>query len=407
MLDKILSFLDSERDTVIDLQSSLVAMPALSPDNGGEGERAKADKLKEWLAEQGLPSVKEYNAPDDRVPCGHRPNLALVMPGQDASRTLWVIAHLDVVPIGDRALWSTDPFELHVDGDLIRGRGVEDNHQGVLSAVLLAKALKAHNVTPPINYGALLVADEETGSKYGLEYVLEHHGALFKKNDLFLVPDFGTPMGDAIEIAEKSMMWLKITVTGKQCHGSVPQRGINSLRAAADFILKIDRLKQIFGDSNPIYDPPASTFEPTKKEANVENINTVPGRDVFCIDCRVLPQYNIDDVMAEIRKLGDEVIKTHGVTIDYEKVQYKQAASATPEDSDIVKRLVPAIQAVYGGAPKPVGVGGGTVAAFLRARGYEAVVWANLEDNAHQPNERSSIKRTIGDAKVMARVLMG
>ncbi len=407
MLDKILVSLDSERDTVIDLQRALVAVPALSPDNGGEGERAKADKLKEWLAEQGLPAVKEYNAPDDRVPCGHRPNMSLIIPGQDAARTLWVIAHLDVVPVGDRALWNTDPFKLEIEGDIVRGRGVEDNHQGVVSTALLAKALKTHNVTPPINYGILFVADEETGSKYGLDYVLEHYGELFKKNDLFLVPDFGTPTGEAVEIAEKSMLWLKITVTGKQCHGSMPHKGINSLRAAADFILKIERLKQIFGDSDPIYDPPASTFESTKKEANVENINTVPGRDVFYIDCRVLPHYKLDDVMAEIRKLGDEVIKTHGVIIDYEKVQYKQAAKATPEDSDIVKRLMPAIKAVYGGQPKAIGVGGGTVAAFLRAKGYHAVVWANLEDNAHQPNERSSIKRTIGDAKVMARVLMG
>ena len=405
MPDALLSFLDDQRDAVIDLQRRLTAIPALGPDNGGPGEREKADQLKVLLAAMGFPEPREINAPDARVPCGHRPNLAVVLPGADASRTFWVISHLDIVPPGDRALWRTDPYTLVVDGDLVYGRGVEDNQQAVVSAILLGKALLDRKAVAPINYGMLFVADEETGSKYGLDYVAAHHDGLFTADDLFLVPDFGLPTSEMVEVAEKSMLWLKIIVNGRQCHASTPEQGVNSLAAAALFILKIPKLHDRFATRNPLFHPANSTFEPTKKEANVDNINTIPGRDVFYVDCRVLPEYSLDDVLAAIRDLGREVEAACGVTIDYEIVQKEQAAPATAENAPIVRRVMDGIRAVYGGNPRPMGIGGGTVAAYLRRRGYPAVVWATLEHNAHQPNERSSIGKTIGDAKVMTRVL--
>ena len=127
------------------------------------------------------------------------------MPGVDTSRTLWIISHLDIVPPGDLGLWRTDPYTLAVDGDMLYGRGVEDNQQATVSSLLLAKALKAGGITPPVNYGLLFVADEETGSKYGLDYVVQHAQGLFTPDDLFLVPDFGLPTSEMVEIAEKSM----------------------------------------------------------------------------------------------------------------------------------------------------------------------------------------------------------
>lgn len=408
MRDALLSCLDRKRDMVIDLQRELTAIPALGPDNGGPGEREKADRLKILLAGMGFPEAREINAPDPRVPCGHRPNLAVVIPGADTSRTFWVISHLDIVPPGDPALWRSDPYALVVDGDLVYGRGVEDNQQAVVSSILLGKALLEEGVTPPVNYGMLFVADEETGSKYGLDFVAAHHDGLFSKDDLFLVPDFGLPTSEMVEVAEKSMLWYKITVNGRQCHASTPEAGVNSLAAASLFVLKIPKLHERFPAKNPLFQPANSTFEPTKKEANVDNINTIPGRDVFYVDCRVLPEYSLDDVVAAIREFGREVEAACGVTIDYAVVQQEQAAPTTPEDAPIVHKVMAGIRAVYPGAkPRPMGIGGGTVAAYLRRRGYPAVVWATLEHNAHQPNERSSIAKTIGDAKVMAHVLVG
>ncbi len=405
MLDSLLRRLEGKRQTVIDLQRRLVAVPALGPDNEGQGEWAKAQLAKAMLAEMGLGVDKDMHAPDSRVPDGLRPNFTSVIPGKDTSKTLWVISHLDIVPPGDLSLWESDPYVLRVEGDQLYGRGTEDNNQAAVSSLILAHSILEEGVTPPINFGMLFVADEETASKFGLEYVIKQHADYFRPGDLFLVPDFGGPDSSKMEVAEKSIFWLKITVFGKQCHASTPEQGNNTLVAASDLVLRIRELYDIFDARDEMFNPPISTFEPTKKEANVENVNTVPGKDVFYVDCRVLPCYPLAQVMDKIREMGRQVEAKYGVRIEYQDVQREDAAPPTSPSSEVVMRLGAAIRRIYGAEPKPTGIGGGTVAAVLRRAGHPAVVWSTLNHNAHQPNEHSSITFTIGDAKVMAAML--
>jgi succinyl-diaminopimelate desuccinylase len=406
MFETIARYLDRQRAAVIDLQRALVALPALGPDNGGTGEGEKADYLAALLRSMSVPRVIELNAPDRRVPRGSRPNLAAMLPGRDSGKTLWIVAHTDVVPSGDLNLWKTDPFTLSVDGDFVIGRGTEDNHQGIVSGVLVMKGLLELDIRPARNFGLLLVADEETGSKYGLDWVLEHHPELFSPDDLFLVPDFGNAASDMVEIAEKSMLWLKLSVFGRQCHASTPGEGKNSLVAASDLVLRLRRLYREFDTADPLFNPPHSTFEPTKKEANVPNVNTIPGLDVFYLDCRILPSVPVEEVAAAVRRLADETEAEHGVTVEISTVQREAAAQPTAVESEVVGKLVSGIMAVYGVEGRPAGIGGGTVAAYLRRRGYQAAVWSTLIHNAHQPNERSSIPNTLGDAKVIAHMAL-
>ncbi|MBI9078175.1 MAG: M20 family metallo-hydrolase [Pseudodesulfovibrio sp.] len=405
-MDTLFSTLDQQSETVVDLQTKLTAIPALGPKNGGIGETEKANFLINYLKFIGIEDIREFNAPDDTVSSGSRPNIVAFIPGKNTDKTLWVISHIDVVPPGDRILWESDPYTLVRDGDTIIGRGVEDNQQGIVSSLLAAKALIDHDIIPEINFGMIFVADEETGNTFGLDYLVENHEDIFSKNDLFLVPDFGEPNSEMIEVAEKSMFWLKVTVNGKQCHASTPNQGINSLVAAADLILKVKKLETIFDAENPIFDPPRSTFQPTMKEANVENINTLPGRDVFYIDSRVLPEIELTDVLEKIKEFGAEVEQEHGVTISYDLIMAEQAAPATPADSEVALKVIQSVKKIYGNNPRVVGIGGGTVAAILRRKGYQAVVWATLNHNAHQPNESASIKSTIGDAKVITDMLL-
>ncbi|HAS90048.1 MAG TPA: diaminopimelate aminotransferase [Desulfovibrio sp.] len=402
MPTQLLSKIDDMKDAAIDLHAKLVAIPAIGPTNNGTGEKAKADFLTEYLNEKGFGEVKSYNAPDDRVECGYRPNLVTVIPGQDSSRTIWIISHMDVVPVGDLSLWKTDPFKMEQDGDTIYGRGVEDNHQGLVSSVLAAEALLNSDLTPGINVGLIFVSDEETGSYYGLEYLVKEHGDLFKQNDLFLVPDSGEPDSALVEIAEKSSIWFKVTVEGKQCHASTPEQGVNSLVAASAMIMEVPELKFHFDEEDELFSPPFSTFEPTKKEANVENINTIPGKDVFYIDCRVLPSYDLQDVIDQVKGMALYVAEEYNVKITVDIESESQAAPPTSADSEIVEKVVFAVKEVYGVNAKPGGIGGGTVAAYLRERGYQTVVWSTLMHQAHQPNEKASICNTLNDAKVMA-----
>jgi succinyl-diaminopimelate desuccinylase len=223
-----------------------------------------------------------------------------------------------------------------------------------------------------------------------------------------LVPDHGEPDGRLVEVSEKAMAWVKVTTRGRQCHPSMPAKGINAHRAAMRFGTLVDEaLHSRFAGTDDNFDHPVSSFEPTKKEANVENVNMVPGEDVFYIDCRLLPQYSLSDVMAEMRTVADRVEADTGATIHLEPVLMDEAAPPTPVDAPIVQRLLLAIEAVYGNDPYAGGIGGGTCAAVLRRGGIPAAVWERVANNAHAPDEYAVIDNLVGDAEVFARLFLG
>lgn len=405
-LKKVFKRIDSYRDEIIAFQSELTARIALGPDNGGTGEHEKAAFLKKKLKELSPDVVEEIKAPDERAKDGYRPNIIALWGDQNGSSRVWVLSHIDIVPPGDLSLWNTDPYTVKVEGDNLIGRGVEDNQHGIVSSFLGLKAIKDCGITPERNIGLAFVADEETGSRYGLDYLLKNRGDLFKTNDIIIVPDGGNRDGSMIEVAEKSILWVKFTVIGKQCHGSTPKEGRNSLYGAAKLIIALEGLKERYNLTDKLFYPPESTFEPTKIEANVPNINTIPGKDIFYMDCRILPDYKVDDIINETKTISQGLEKELQLSIQLEPVYRQDTFNPTPADSPVVTSLASAIKRVKGLDAKPMGIGGGTVAAFFRKKGLPAAVWVTSPDTAHQPNESCSIGDIISDAKVFAHVYM-
>jgi succinyl-diaminopimelate desuccinylase len=272
--------------------------------------------------------------------------------------------------------------------------------------VLAALALTKAGIVPPRTVKLLFAADEENGSKYGIDWLLKNHGDLFGKDDMVLVPDGGDSQGASIEIAEKNLVWARFTISGKQAHGSRPDLGANAFLAGSDLAVTLHYgLSEKFSARDPLFEPDYSTFQPTKKEANVPNINTIPGEDVFCMDMRILPRYPVKDILAEIDRIKTVVEAKHKVTVTCTALQCIESAP-TPADSPLVKLLTGSIAEVYGVKAKPVGIGGGTVAAYLRNQGIHCAVWSRIDETAHQPNEYAVIDYILGDAKVMASLML-
>jgi succinyl-diaminopimelate desuccinylase len=404
--NKIFTQIESYRENMIDIQRQLTAIPAMSPDyKEGKGEMEKAKFLIEYLGKNGFGEIERYDAPDERVPEKARANFIVRLKGKSSARRFWVMAHLDVVPPGNLKGWKGDPWTLRIEGDSLIGRGTEDNHQGLVSGLFALKAFKDLGIEPECDACLIIVSDEETGSKYGIDHVLKNTD-LFGKDDLIVVPDAGEASGAMIEVAEKSIVWMEIETTGKECHASTPALGINAHRASAELIVELDDLHKKYSKKDPVYDPPESTFEPTKKLANVGSINTIPGSDTIYYDCRILPDYDVDEVIAFFRDKMDKIEKKFGVKIKTKFPQISKAAPPTPVKAPIVKMLTAAIKRVYDVEAKPMGIGGGTVAAFFRRYGYNAAVWSRIVDTAHQPEESCSISNMVNDTKVFADVML-
>lgn len=403
---RVAARIDGYGDWAVEVERRLTAVPAIAPESGGTGELAKVEVIEKILGEIGVDLLERVDSPDPRAAGGKRPNLIARIPGSGAAEgRLWIMSHVDVVPEGDRSKWTADPWTLRVDGGKLYGRGVEDNGQGILGSLLLARALVEELVTPVRDVCLLFVADEEVGSTHGIRHVLSAKDP-FVKEDLIVVPDGGREDGSQIEVAEKSILWMQFKVTGKTTHASTPERGVNAHRAAAHLVVALDSLHERFPEQDPVFDPPISTFEPTKREANVPSVNILPGEDVFYLDCRVLPLHPLEDVEREIALLCGQIEDRFGVQITCEPVQREEAAPPTPAGAPVVGMLAEAVRVVYGVEAKAEGIGGGTVAAYIRRRGYPAVVWARMDETMHGADEYVILSNLLGDAKVFAHLAL-
>jgi succinyl-diaminopimelate desuccinylase len=403
--ERISGRIDTFRDEMIDLQIQLCALPAISPSSGGEGEAAKADALLKSLNNTGFEDITVVKAPDLDADVGYRPNICAYYRGKKSAKTIWILSHMDVVPPGELSKWKGNPFKAWIEAGKIFGRGVEDNQQDMVASLFAIKAFQTEGLKPNYNVGIVLVADEETGNEKGLNYILKHSNP-FRKQDLIVVPDAGNEEGTTIEIAEKSILWLKFKTFGEQAHGSTPEKGINSFRAASFLVTELNKLYQTFDSKDIIFDPPISTFEPTKKDPNVPNINTIPGEDVFYMDIRILPCYSLDDVEKQIKIAMDLIENKFNVKIVMEHEQRSPAAPPTSPKAPVVQALKKGVKAVYQKEAKPIGIGGGTLAGPLRWSRYDAACWSKTDETAHQPNEYCVIDNMMGDTKVFAHIFL-
>ncbi|MEO3869465.1 dipeptidase [Nonomuraea sp. B12E4] len=199
----MLSF-DRTDTEYLDELAGYVAVPSVSRDATEEVMRSAA----EWLADQ-------LSFAGGRVVAtsGH-PVVRGEWLGAPGAPTILVYGHYDVQPTGSEAEWRTPPFELTVDGDVIRGRGVTDDKGPVFIVLKVAQAFIAQEGALPLNVKFLFEGEEEIGSPHLPVYLREHADELAA--DLVISADgaMWRPTEPSLSIASKGLVTLDIEVTG-------------------------------------------------------------------------------------------------------------------------------------------------------------------------------------------------
>ncbi len=407
-LEQLFSYLEKQDARIIAIQRELISRPAINPEYGGQGENAKAMWLEGWAAQHGL-LIERLDYINPQKPDLSRPNLIIgrhkAADSAAARPTLWLLGHLDVAAPGASADWISDPFTLRVDGDSLYGRGAEDNNQALATALVLLEALNALRIDPPVDVACLFTSGALYNYSIGIEHVMQVRPNLFKPGDLVLLLDYGNPSGTLIEIAEKGGLWLKIEVEGKTGHASAPHEAINAFAASAIFIAELRQLNARFAARDPLFIEQSSSFTPTKSLDSGLGTNHIAGIFTFYLDCRLLPQYSIQEAMQSIREVANGVEKREGVKIRIMTEEVTSHPSISPADSPIVLALQKAVQAETGSVAEARGVGAVTMAGALRARGIPVAVWGVLKNWRNKPNEYASIKAHRTQAKILARIL--
>jgi len=128
--------------------------------------------------------------------------------------TILVYGHYDVQPTGDLDEWITPPFQLTVEGDVMRGRGVTDDKGPVFVVLKTAQAFLRDEGRLPLNVKFLFEGEEEIGSPHLAQYVEAHAEDLAA--DLVISADgaMWRPSEPSLSLMSKGLVTFSIIVEG-------------------------------------------------------------------------------------------------------------------------------------------------------------------------------------------------
>jgi acetylornithine deacetylase/succinyl-diaminopimelate desuccinylase-like protein len=302
--------------------------------------------IRDLLSEAGIQSTILAKTPN-------RPNLIARISGAGKAAPMLLYGHVDVVT-AENQKWEHPPFEGELVDGFVWGRGALDMKGGV--AMMLAAFLraKAEGLKPPGDIILAIVSDEEAGGDFGAKFLVEEHADLFK-GIRYAIGEFGgftLQIGRKrfypIMISEKQICWMKATVHGQGGHGSMPVRGGAMARLA-------QLLKQLDEHDTPVHiTPPArlmvetmssalggvqgillgqlnnpvftnsilnllgtrgrifyplfhNTYSPTILHGSTK-VNVIPSEISLELDGRLLPGFNPEDMLNELRPIiGNDV----------------------------------------------------------------------------------------------------
>ncbi len=218
-----------------------------------------------------------------RVDRNGTPNLFARWGRQGANRTFGFNGHTDVVPVGDRAAWTRDPFGGSIEDGRVWGRGATDMKSGV--AAFVAAACDFVRDTPPD--GAVIVTitgDEEGPGRDGTTAILDWMAAKGEAMSVCLVgePTSVERMGDMMKIGRRGSLTARITATGVQGHSAYPHRAKNPLHAMVRFLDRIASHELDRGTDH--FD--ASTLAVVTVDTGNPASNVIPARAVATVNIR-------------------------------------------------------------------------------------------------------------------------
>lgn len=221
-------------------------------------------------------------------------------------------SHIDTVGIGDPEAWDFDPFEGKIEDGKLFGRGASDNKGATATMVHGGALLKGSGLEDRVTLYVVGTVQEEDCDGLALFHLIDSGK---------VSPDFvvlGECTGLDIYRGHRGRMEISITVGGKACHASAPERGDNALYAMSRLLLEIEKLNGRLAHDDFLG---KGTVAATRLDVVSGSLNTVPDRAVCYLDRRLTVGENAESSVAELEALpgaGQAEVKV----LDYERSSY-------------------------------------------------------------------------------------
>lgn len=334
-----------------------------------------------------------------RIPRGNVDNLFARWGPSGDGPSFGFNGHVDVVPPGDVAEWTHDPFGAEIADDTLFGRGAVDMKSGV--AAFVAAAIDLVHETPP--GGSIVVTvtgDEEGDALDGTTAILDWMDKHNERMDVCLVGEPTCPdeLGDMIKIGRRGSMTARLTATGVQGHSAYLHRAKNPL---TPLVSLLDGLASDSLDQGTEFFEPSMLAITTIDVGNPAN-NVIPAEARATINIRFNDAHTSAQLKARIDAAIARATKDTGVTIiaDY---QVSGESFVTPRGafSDMVATVV---KDETGRTPELSTSGGTSDARFIRAH-CPVVEFGLVGKSMHQVDEQVPVAQIHALKAIYKRIL--
>ena len=231
-------------------------------------------------------------------------NVVARMKGKSKGPVIAFNAHVDTVGVGERANWKTDPYKALVKGGLVYGLGAGNCKGSMAVHIWLAEEIARRGGPAKGELIFTFVADEENLGPDGMEY-LRKTGKV--RPDALIL---GAQTENNLIVAERGVMWARITTKGRAAHAGNPSAGDNAIL----------RMMRLVGALSSYYDKALARRVSGAMRSTVNvgmfhgghNTNVVPSACTVEIDRRLLPNEKVKDAFKELKQVIDGVREPKG-----------------------------------------------------------------------------------------------
>ncbi len=332
----------------IQLTADLIRCPSVTPNEGGA-----ITLLQDLLTQHGFTCT--------RIERGGISNLFARWGAGNNGRSFGFNGHTDVVPIGDAAAWTVDPFGAEIKDGFMYGRGATDMKSGV--AAFVAAAIDFVRDTPPDGSIVITITGDEEGDALdGTTAILDWMRTNGETMDHCLVGEPTSPdtMGQMMKIGRRGSMSAHFTINGVQGHSAYPHRANNPLTA---MVRLMDRLASHELDRGTEHFD-QSTLAITTIDTGNPAGNVIPAQCSANVNIRFNDAHTGADLTAWLQSEADKVIAETGVSIAM-KVKISGESFITPP-GELSTLIANAVQAELGVTPEMSTTGGTSDARFVK-----------------------------------------
>lgn len=318
-------------------------------------------------------------------------------------RTLCFAGHTDVVPVGDAAGWSRDPFGAEVAEGQLWGRGAADMKAAIASMVSGVEAFLQMTPEPNGALAFLITADEEGPAIHGTKRMLEELARLGERFDHCLVgePTSSERFGDTVKNGRRGSLNAVVTATGKQGHVAYPEKSANPVPALMALCQAL--LARRLDNGAPGFTP--SNLEVTTLDVGNAAHNVIPAKATAKFNIRFNTAHQGEDLLVWIEENRARTeVDFPGVTLTVAPVIGARPFYTQP--SGFTALIQEAAQTETGFEATLSTTGGTSDARFIKDV-CPVAEFGLLNDTAHKVDEHVAVEDVRALARVYARVCAG